>query len=237
MNDACKFFLDAKKKSGYKINDLVLKTGVSKSSFIAYGSNPNSLLSMSYEHCVAIFKLLNISVENFYNTFFPYKSALNYEVCRWKEQHPIDYSFSSQKNKLRSRIMKRKSRESIAEEDFVYINELYDVFFNDKNVIMHFKQGDDTLTQQQYQEYVVPILYNLKKSNKCILKGPMRVIIEYLYRTEYSIKDISELSGINYETLVLYATGKRDFNKIHILTVLKICYILGIDFNELEYIS
>lgn len=234
MNDALIYLSNAKKSKGYTYTDLARKTGISKNSIVMYFSNQDSLMNMSYKYCTTIFNMLDIDIEWFYSNYFCYKYKLNEDINRWKELNPVDYSFRSQKEKIKNRIFKLESRKNVNLESLNSIKLMYNAFFRDKKIMDTFKNENDLMSDEQYNTYVVPILYNLNRFNKAVPVGCMGIVMNHLYQSEYSLKDLSVLCDISYKPLLQYSNGKQEFEKMRIQTVLKICYILNIKLTELD---
>ena len=66
-------------------------------------------------------------------------------------------------------------------------------------------------------------------------KTPLAYMIEdALYKTEFSLSDLSDLCSITKHHLNCCVNGMYNINNLKIISILKLCYILDLDFNDVS---
>lgn len=227
-------FLKKKRlEMGYSFKDFSNAADISASMLNKIESGKVDLSRVCTARCTRMLKLLDISVPEFFDMYYPYESETDRKMMEWREKNPTDYSFAANKKRVRLRLFKIKERNILPAEAITEVFDIYNSFFADRNVMNRFKDKSCVMSEEEYSEYVRGINYVIMKNRRQSVGDVTDIIADRLYRTDYSIKDICSLSGIvNMANLSYYLEGKWDIRQMRILCFLKICYILNIDFDK-----
>lgn len=225
------FIKNCRLQKGYSVRQFGKMADITPRMVSYYESGEKLLEHLPVYKCITMFRLLDISVEDFFNKYYSIDTDMEMVVTQWNKEHPIDLDFNNLKKRIYARIAQIKSRRKITADNLESIYDLYNDFFsrNPKNYI-----AGQSITFDDYDKYIVPIYHHIKAAMNTLPDEKIaRTILDQLYKTNYTISDICVLCGITVQRLNDYLYGKRDFSSIHVDTALKVCYVLGLDFEDL----
>ena len=225
------FIKNCRLQKGYSVRQFGKMADITPRMVSYYESGEKLLEHLPVYKCITMFRLLDISVVEFFHTYYSIDTEVNDAIEQWSNEHQIDLDFNNLKKRIYARIAQIKSRGKMTADDLQNIYDLYNDFFarNPKNYI-----SGQCITLVDYEEYIIPIYYHIKASMNTWPDGKIaRAILDALYKTNYSLSDICVLCGITVQRLNDYLNGKRDFSVIHVDTALKVCNVLNLDFEEL----
>lgn len=221
------FLKKRREEKGFTVRQFAKEADVSPRLISYYEAGEKALDSIPLNKCIRMFRLLDYSVEDFYSRFFPYMQEIDEAVERWKKNNPLQYDYTVQKKRIYQRIAKIKERGSVDADILEQIHTMYDMFFGDRC------GSGSMISEEDYRRYIIPIHYQIKVAMKGLPAAPTcRRVTEALYQTDYSKTDIEAICGISRQHLNSCITGTSDFGTMRIITVLKLCYLLGLNFED-----
>ncbi|MDY4838392.1 MAG: helix-turn-helix domain-containing protein [Lachnospiraceae bacterium] len=236
--EAYEVFKQARVAHGYSRADFSALTGVQVRSLQYYENGERSLSVLPVYKINALFEPLELDVEKFCEEFFGYKEEVDTKIELWRKNHPRVYNYSVLKNRTYQRLFhfKMRTRETIS-------NDQNDLFFYhytkcfDRLAIL--KGDSDVITDSDYEREYLSFIYEIKK----ILYGdmytvfPLNELTEQLFRSEYTSasfsflsKDIADIIDYSVQNLRKVFSGDLELNHLSVVTALKLCYVLQLDF-------
>lgn len=225
------FIKNCRLQKGYSVRQFGKMADITPRMVSYYESGEKLLEHLPVYKCITMFRLLDIPVEEFFQKYYSIDTEVSKLVEKWRNEHPIDLDFNKLKKRIYARIAQIKSRGKVTADNLENIYDLYNDFFiqNPKNYIAR-----QVITLADYEKYIIPIFYHIKSSMNIMPDEKIaRTVLDALYKSDYTISDICVLCGITVQHLNDYLYGKRDFSAIHVDTALKVCYVLGLDFEDL----
>lgn len=192
-----------------------------------YESGEKQLSSIPIEKAVRLFSLLDIDIEDFFCTYYPYKNSLNDAINAWNKENPREYDISSLKRRYYYRLMKIKERNSLTLTDYERLYAVYKNLFDDKlgkRAKLNDKEYDELI---QALNYKIRLMLNPLPEN-IIAKN----ILNALYHTEYLISDLSKFSGVSYDHLRGCLDGSYNIEHMRVGLALSLCHILNVSFKD-----
>ena len=229
-------FKKYREESGLSVREFASKIGIAPRSVSYYENGHLLCTQIPIYKAIAIFELFGVSIEEFYDSYYPYKKELDAMVQNWKNENPRELNYEIIKARLYSRLAKIKQRKSILPEELEHIYELYDNVFNQQVIYI---DQNGCMTDTSYEEYVLPIFYEIKKAMTEVPENHAnQILLDSFFRKEYLYKDLVSFCDISKVRLLLLLNGEADFNKLHIITALKLCYVLDLKFDDVfsEYV-
>jgi len=192
-----------------------------------YESGEKQLSSMSIEKAVRFFSLLDIDIEDFFCTYYPYKDSLDDAINAWSKENPREYDVSSLKKRYYYRLMKIKERNSLTLTDYERLYTAYKSLFDDK-------LGERAeINDNEYDELIQTLNYQIR-----LMLNPLpeniiaRNLLNALYHTEYLISDLSKFSGVSYDHLRGCLDGSYNIEHMRVGLALSLCHILNVSFKD-----
>ena len=222
-------FRKLREEKGISIREFAALTDIAPRTITYYGNGQIDLSKITVIKAYRIFLILECSVTEFYDKYFPYKEEILRKKQLWCETNKRDYDYMVLKKRVYARIAKLKEREKITINQFEELKQDYHQVFAVLETKLVNGMIDDTL----YEEYLVPLLFKIKsksavKANNAIAQR----FLEALYKTDYKIKDLAHFCELAEKKCIAYLNGVYNFEDMHVITALKLCYVLELDFEE-----
>ena len=183
------------------------------------------LTGVPTDKAIKMFSVLEISIPEFYDEYFPYKAEIIKKIEEWKISNPRIYGYDILKTRLYNRIHKIKKRLNLDETQFTELSESYQGIFES---LLSSVGEDGQISNQAYIEYIIPFLHKLKWLQEDDISDPISYqILDALFYTEYSYTDLSNFCGVSIRHLRRCKNQDADFRKLNIEASLKICYVLN----------
>lgn len=214
-------------ESGYSIRQFAKMVEVSPRTVSYYESGEKPLGSVPVNKSVAMANLLNYSLVGFFDEYYPYKGGIDAAVKEWSEKNPIDYNYASVKKRIYLRLAQIKTRNRLEPGLLEELFGLYKGFFTGPGA------KREVISAIDYEKYIQPIYYKIRVGMHGLPDDHIGgAIADALYRSPYSSADVAKFCNITGEHLNCCMKGKYDFRLIHIDTALKLCYLLGLGFED-----
>jgi hypothetical protein len=228
------YFKQKRETMGFSFDKFTNQAKVGRSTLFYIESGDISLTQISTERCVRMFRLLDIPVSDFYDEFYPYKDETARAIDRWDAENPLELRFPVVKRKVYNRLCKIKERKLFAEETVNELFDMYNSFFTQPDIMKKYRKSGNLMSVEDYEVYVVGINYRIMSEKNSKNDGASGLILDKLAHTRYSVSDLSSIVGdIGRSNLSLYFNTRKDsLPNMHIISLLKICYVLDIDFNN-----
>lgn len=223
-------FKKYREESGLSVRNFAAEMGIAPRSVSYYESGHLSCTQMPVYKAIKIFDFFGVSIEEFYDEYYPYKQELDKKIQEWKRNNPRELNYEIVKNRLYHRLAKIKQRQSIPTDKLEVIYDMYNSMFNQK-IIQTDEAGN--MTDLAYEKYVLPIFYEIRKGTSIQPEDrTSQVILDAFLRKAYLDKDLCSFCDVSKRLLSNLMNGGYDFNKVHIIAVLKLCYVLDLKFEE-----
>lgn len=217
-------FRNHRKQMKLSQKELSALAGISPQEITVRENGREPLTGISVVKAIRIFNILNLPMEEFYEKYYPYKSEIKKNISKWKKNHPRTYDIKILKRWIYLRMIKQKSRDSLTEEEFMYIRDLYEKSFS----YLESKSDENgCITDELYDEYILNLLYEMKKSKKKDCNPDAVRFLDLLYHTEFSCKDISDITGISPTHLNRCIKRNPSFSSLSVGMCLRISEVLG----------
>ncbi|MGO4970499.1 helix-turn-helix domain-containing protein [[Clostridium] aminophilum] len=225
------YLKEKRKEKQYSVRGFAALCDISPRTITYYESGEKSISSISLSKALRYFDLLGIDLESFFKTYYPsIETDLKEKVLLWRRDHEREYDLRRLKHKYYVRLTKIKERDSIPLRELDRINNLY------KNVFMEQLSKNDTLTDQDYDQYILELNYQIRCSLSAdeTDKGNRitAILLDALYHTEYSISDLSKFCGVTAQHLRNCFGDVYDIQKIQLSLALRLCSALGLSFDR-----
>ncbi len=235
-------FKQARIDHGYTLEQLSKLTGVKSRMLTNYQNGNRRLEALRVYSCLELFDPLDLDPEEFFESSLHYKESCDDKISEWKAAHPRDYCLSSLRNTTYGRITHLKYRGTVSDEDYEYILSGYKDCFNQ---LSHLLKTRDCqfMSENEYETFYLTYIYNVKKRlyYSSSLELPTGEILEKYLRSEYSSVSFSFLSK-DFAIMIDHPyvsklrgilSGKIEIGNLSILSALKLCYVLNIDFANI----
>jgi len=213
-------------EKGYSVRRFAALLQVTPKTVYAYESQEVPLASMPTGRAVRTFSLLEADLEDFFDSFYPYKEELANAIRVWQNKNPIELDFVVLKTRLNNRIMKVKERNVLSEKEYLKINNQFVKTFA---VLEKKKDKGGKILESDYMKYVFPICQLIRKETYQIQNEWLR---KGFLNSQYNLSEIADLCGISKRHFLSVVSGEREISTLRILTVLKLCYVLNLDFKK-----
>jgi len=196
---------------------------------VSYYEKGEKLLSaMPVNKALRYFDAIGCDIKPFFSFFYPYSSELDSKLSAWAVEHPRCYDTLVLKKKYYLRLAKLKERKRIS-------GKLYDSLMHDYQMIFNKElNGKTSISDEEYRYYILPfnaklrgMLYALSDNNR--IAKQIRISI---CNTEYSMTDMADFCDITGDHLKRCLDNDARISKMHVISVLKLCYVLGFDFDK-----
>lgn len=213
-------------EKGYSVRRFAALLQVTPKTVYAYESQEVPLASMPTGRAVRTFSLLEVDLEDFFDSFYPYKEELANAIRLWQSKNPIELDFNVLKTRLNNRIMKAKERNVLSEKAFLKINNQFVKTFT---VLEKKKDSTGNILESDYMKYVFPVCQLMRKATYQIQDNYLR---EGFLNSQYNLSEIADFCGISKRHFISVVNGEREISTLRIITVLKLCYVLKLDFKK-----
>lgn len=219
-------FKALRSNTGLSIRKFAAISNVSPRILTYYESGEKSLLYMSVEKAICFFSILDTSIPNFFYTYYPIKDEVKSAMEKWDSQQKKETDRDKIRTRIKNRIYKMKERGALGDPAIKRIMSEYE-----KQMHMMLQELGDRreLTDEEYAQFISPVLHMIRKESQGNSENP---VVNAIYNTEYSIHDVAEMIGISRQHLKANL-NRNELKKMHIGTTLKLCCIIGVDFDEL----
>lgn len=229
--DGTEAFKKYRVNTGNTIRKFAALTRLSPRIITCYENGEKAINNIPVFKAIEIFDIFNADIEEYFDTYYPYKKALDEKTNRWKEENPHILEYEILKHRMYLRLAKIKKRKTVPED---VLDIVYDNFHKNFEILKLKIDANGNITEQDYLQYVIPI-NNMIKSGQNHLDTESEIsnkIYHKLQKTEYSIPDVAAFCDISRQHLWRCVNGTFDFSKMRIDTALKLCYVLNMDFTE-----
>jgi len=227
-------FKNARENVGYSHREFAGIADIGLSMLVYYENGKRSLLKMSAKKAVEVFEILNISLQDFYMTYYFDELDVKDAVAQWKKDNPREYSVKKLYQRLKNRIFKLKERERIT---FDMHKKLY---ANLQAIFKVLKEEGAYISDEIYEEYILDFQSQI---GKCLeenlpeekqMKNEVSIRInECVLRSDYSYKDLATFIGITNIKLSNYKNAENGYEDMMIETALKICNVFSVKFEDI----
>lgn len=227
----------ARENMGYSMREFASVADISLSSLVYYENGKKSLLSMPVKKARHIFKLLQLSIDDFFGLYYQMELDISSNLQHWKETNKREYLYDKLQLRYYNRIFKLKERERFTDEFYNHLFDLYQhSFFELKKVTD--KEG--YISDESYDLYIIPLNYQIKSYLEKILPETDKIksktsvqINECIFCSDYTYKDVANFAGIEQHRFSKCMNTVTGFEDMKIGTVLKICKVFNKRFDEL----
>lgn len=227
-------FKNARENVGYSYREFASIADISLSMLVYYENGKKSLLKMSVKKAVEVFEILNISLQDFYMTYYFDELDVKDAVAQWKKDNPREYSVKKLYQRLKNRIFKLKERERIT------LDMHKKLYANLQAISKVLKEEGAYISDEIYEEYILDLQSQI---GKCLeenlpeeeqMKNEVSIRInECVLRSDYSYKDLATFIGITNKRLSNCKNAENGYEDMMIENALKICNVFSVKFEDL----
>ncbi len=227
-------FKVARENAGYSYREFAAIADISLSLLVYYESGQKSLLGMSVRKAIKVFEILNISLQDFYLSYYYKEIDVSEVINQWERDNPREYSIKKLYQRLKNRIFKLRERKRIA-------SDIYEKLYTDLQATFKLLEKEGTfITDEQYEMYVLEFEYQI---GKCLednlpeeeqMKNETAIRInDCILHSDYSYKDLASFLGITNRRLSNCKNADNGYDDMKIETALKICNVFSAKFEDL----
>lgn len=214
-------------EKGYTIRQLAALLQVSPKTVYSYESKDVQVTSMPVSRAIVYFGLLGVDVEEYFDSFYPYKEELSAKVEKWHTDNLVELSYDKLKTRLTQRITKAKARQILSESLY---EEIYTQCLSSFELLKGKTDSNGFISVVDHEKYIVPIYKRLKMETYLIEDAYFK---DKFAEAPYNLSELAEICDINGVYLTYVVNGKRELHTMRIITMLKLCYVLQLDFKKL----
>lgn len=227
-SEALKQFRENK---GYSIRGLAKEAGINFRNLTYYESGERDILVMPINTALKLFSIYDEDMEIYIDRYYPFKTELDKKIALWRQNNPRITDYNVLKKKIYSQLAKLKERNRFDETELEKIMECY------RNIFRTLEISEDefgNISDELYEKYVLPFIGMIeeKKAEPFPDDYIAEKIVKAICNSGYKRNDISYLIGIDSHHLRGCIKGTFDFKKMQSGNVLKLCYLLDLDFKE-----
>ena len=222
------YLKEKRKEKGYTVRGFAAACGVAPRMVSYYESGEKSVSSMPVIKAQKYFGMLGINIETYFKEYYSYLSEVDSKVEEWYINNPRTLEKSSLKRRYCKRLAKIKERKYMDISDFDNIYNVYQDIFNNK--VNH-----EILSENEYNRYILELNYKIRIALNPLnneISEISKTVLDALYHTEFSITDISSFCGLSKQHVCSCIQGGYDIRLIHVISALKLCYVLDLSFEE-----
>lgn len=224
------FFRNARESRGYSAKTFAVLMEISPSNMYEYERGNRSFAVIPVYKAIRMFDEVGISLEEFFDVYYPYKDEIDKKMQLWKHDNPREYQYQILKQRLMTRFSKMKARKNLPQEKF---DDLYYLFTEIFEVAKYHLDGAGNISETFYDDKIMTLLYEIKKATQKASGNVVSDIIQdEIDKTEYVSSDIAKFIGMDVRYFYNTIRGRFDFQKFHVLTALKLCYVLNLDIHD-----
>ncbi len=227
-------FKNARENAGYSYREFAGIADISLSLLVYYENGQKPLLGMSVRKAIEVFGILNISLHDFYMTYYFKELDVTDAVGQWKRNNPREYSIKKLFQRIKNRLLKMKERERISQD--VYERLLAEV----QAVFRVLEREGAYITDELYGEYILELEYRI---GKCLednlpeeeqLKNEAAIRInDCILHSDFSYKDLAAFIGITNRRLSNCKNSENGYDDMKIENALKICNVFSMRFEDI----
>lgn len=221
-------FLKEKRESlGVSVQSISETCDMSPNIIYCYERGDRQISSIPVKKGIALFKLLDCDIEEFFDSFYPFRRELEAEYAEWKRKHPRIYDCKALKKRFTSRISKIKQRNNLTMYEFDRVYSAY------RNCIEKQLAGLNVLTDEQYDEFILPLNSLIRQSLSELPDNKIsQDVLLGIYGTDLSVGDVASLCHVTRQHLGACLDGRYDIEQIHLSLALRLCILLKLDFRK-----
>ena len=227
-------FKRARENTGYSYREFAGIADISLSLLVYYENGNKSLLAMPVKKAIEVFDILNISIHDFYMTYYKKELDMSDAKRQWQMDNPREYSIKKLSQRLKIRIFKLKERNRITQG-------MYDALLANMHTTFGLLEpGRETISDEFYEEHILNIECQI---GKCLEKNlpeeeqikneSAKRINDCILRTDYSYKDLATLIGITNRRLSNCKNSEKGYDDMKIENAMKICNVLSVRFEDI----
>lgn len=223
--EALKRYREEKK---YSVRKFAVLAEISPRAVSYYECGGKDISCIPVSKAILYFGLLDIPIEAYFSQYFSYKDEIDLNLQKWKKENTTELRYSVLKKRIYSRLAKYKERNTIAPEILERITKQYETVF-EKLATNTDTKGN--ISENDFKEFVLPLYYEIKAEMHPLPENKLcGQILDGIYKTEFSVSDTAVICGVSYSHLWGCLTEIYDFKQLQIVTALKLCYLLKLDF-------
>ena len=224
-----------RKKKKYTVNQLAAIIDISQKTITEYENEDTerNITSIAAIKAIQLFKELEIDMDVFFDTYYPYKEELQLRKAKREDEIiPTNLTYAKLKKRIVSRLSHIKERNKVSLDVSTHLYHLYTKTFDELYSIVNSK---DLVTKSNYIEFILPLLYEIRKQTcEFPTNTAGQCVIDAVCRTAFDFTDIAELCDCNpHHFMACIKERKYTFKNMKIKTVLSLCYILNISIYDL----
>lgn len=227
-------FKNARENTGYSYREFAGIADISLSLLVYYENGQKSLLGMSVKKASEVFEILNISLYDFYMTYFFKELDVTDAVNIWKKDNPREYSVKKLYQRFKNRLFKLRERERITLE-------MHDKLYADLQAVFKMLENEGPyISDDFYEDYILDLEYqigkcleeNLPEEEKMKNETAIR-INDCILHSDFSYKDLAAFVGITNRRLSNCKNMENGYDDMKIENALKICNVFSKRFEDI----
>lgn len=227
-------FKNARENAGYSYREFAGIADISLSLLVYYENGQKSLLGMPVKKAIEVFEILDISLQDFYSTYFSKELDVTDALIQWKNENLREYSVKKLYLRFKNRILKLKERERITPD-------MYESLFTEVQAVFKLLESDGLyISDEHYEEHILELEYligkclenNLPEEEQLKNEAAIR-INDCILRSDYSYKDLAAFIGITNRRLSNCKNAENGYDDMKIENALKICNVFSVRFEEI----
>ncbi|MBR2045003.1 MAG: helix-turn-helix transcriptional regulator, partial [Agathobacter sp.] len=112
------FFRNARESRGYSAKTFAILMEISASNMYEYERGNRSFEVIPVYKAIQMFDEIGISLEEFFDTYYPYKTEIDERIKIWRQDNPREYQYQILKQRFMTRFSKMKARKILPQEKF-----------------------------------------------------------------------------------------------------------------------
>lgn len=228
------FIKEQRKASGLTVREFCEKADISIGTFTECQNGTKSLLCLSLGKAVRMFSVMGIDIGEFYEEYFPeLQHEMMLKLEGWRTEHPVERNFNKLRSRYRSYIAKMKERKDIPYMEVKGMLHDYNDTFRELEAYVN-EKGE--ITEELYKEKIMPLAYSLKQKQDGgeIKNSVSRLIDEAILKSGMTYAELGRIVGVTPRRLTDCKTSPEGYSGMKMDSVLKICHVLNVPFDEIQ---
>ncbi len=228
------FIKEQRKASGLTVRAFCEKADISIGTFTECQNGTKSLLCLSLGKAVRMFSVIGIDIEKFYEEYFPeLRQEMVQKLEGWRTEHPVERNYNKLRSRYRSYIAKMKERKDISYMEIKGLLRDYSDTFMEMEAYVN-ENGE--ITEELYKEKIMPLAYRLKqKQDGSEIKNVASLLIdEAILKSGMTYAELGKMVGVTPRRLTSCKTSPEGYSGMKMDSVLKICHVLNVPFDEIR---
>lgn len=215
---------------GYTLKDFAELAGIVKTTLMYYENGTWDLRKLTLGRAIPIFRALELNIEDFFEEYYSVKSAMNEKIKKWHQEHPRILDREVLKGRIYDRCYKACMR---SKAPAARRGALMDKCKDTMHILSNCKTQDGCIPEDIYKEYILPLQYEISMLDEKEHPNPVTSqIVEALYKSGLSQRDMCELCGVSVKNFAKYKNGSMGYHSMRIETALNLCVVLGLEFDK-----